>query len=383
MSVDVVPVLTKRQFKDFLKVPFHLHKNDPNWVPPLNAVMKKTFEKSNPFFNNATIQSWVAYKNNKPVGRISGIINQVHNQFHQEQIAFWGFFESDNCSETTSALFKTVEQWAKENNLQTLRGPMNPSTNHECGMQISAFDTKPYIMMTQNPAYYPELVEAQGYKKIKDLQAWLIDAHNTKMNPKLIQKIKGLQERNQIVIRTIDMKRFDEEIETIFQIYNDAWEKNWGFLPLSKEEYRHAAKDLKSIVFPKMIYMLEVAGQPAAFSVWLPDLNQALIHVRDGNLFPTGLFKLLWHTKIKKTITQGRVPLLGIKKEYHHLPLGGMLYVKYLEDGRKYGYPLGECSWILEDNVSMQSGLRLIDAKHYKTYRIYEKSLEKQGEAWQ
>ncbi|MHB1947658.1 MAG: N-acetyltransferase [Gammaproteobacteria bacterium] len=375
MLITILPVSNKSQFKDFLKVPFNLHKHDSNWVPPLNVVMKKTFDKKNPFFKNAMIQSWVAYKNSKPVGRISGIINHVHNNVHCEEIAFWGFFEVDNCPETSRLLFKEVEQWAKQHKMKSLRGPMNPSTNHECGLQISAFDTKPYIMMTQNPAYYPEFVEAQGYQKIKDLQAWLIDAHNTKMNPKLIQKIKNLQARNHVTIRTIDMKRFDQELKIIYQIYNEAWSENWGYIPVSEEEYLHTAKDLKSIIFPKMIYILEVAGKPAAFSVWLPDLNQALIHIRDGNLFPTGIFKLLWHTKIKNKINQGRIPLLGIRKEYHHLPLGGMMYVKYLEDGRRYGYPMGECSWILEDNASMQSGLRLIDAKHYKTYRIYEKSL--------
>lgn len=377
MSLEIVPVTTRKHFRDFLRVPFQLHKNDSNWVPPLNTVVKKNFDKKNPFLKNATMQSWIAYKNSKPIGRITGIINRTHNEFHNENIAFWGFFESDNCNKTSEALFKEVEQWASNQGVTALRGPMNPSTNHECGLQISAFDTKPYIMMTQNPAYYPELVETQGYTKIKDLQAWLIDANKANIKPRLIEKVKALQEKKQITIRTIDMKRYDEEIETIFQIYNDAWEKNWGFLPLSKEEYRYMAVDLKSIIFPKMIYLLEVAGVPAAFSAWFPDVNQALVHVRDGNLFPTGLLKLLWHTKVKKTITQGRVPLLGIKKEFQHLPLGGMLYFKYLEDGRKYGYPIGECSWILEDNLSMQSALRLIDSRQYKTYRVYEKNLGK------
>lgn len=375
MSVIVILVETKQQFKDFLQVPFNLHKKDPNWVPPLLAMVKDTFNKCNPFFKQANLQSWVAYKDKKPVGRISGIIHQVHNQFHNENIAFWGFFETDDCEETTTALFKEVESWASSQGMNALRGPMNPSTNHECGMQISAFDTKPFVMMTQNPDYYPRLVEKQGYKKNKDLQAWIIDASTTQVNPRLIQKIKGIQKRNNITIRSLNMKRFDEEVETIFQIYNDAWEKNWGFIPLTEEEYRHAAKDLKSIIIPELVYILEKDNEPVAFSVWLPDLNQALIHIRDGKLFPTGLLKLLWHTKIKKSMTQGRVPILGVKKQYQHLPLGGMLYAKYLDEIVDYGYSVSECSWILEDNIAMGTGLKLIGANHYKTYRIYEKSL--------
>lgn len=374
--MDVIAVKSRKHFRDFLQVPFHLHKSDPNWVPPLYMVMKNTFDKNNPFFKNALLQSWVAYKQGKPVGRISGIINKAHNDFHHDTVGFWGFFESDNCSETTAALFKHVEEWAHQQGMTELRGPMNPSTNHECGLQISAFHTKPYIMMTQNPAYYAELVEQQGYSKARDLLAWLIDNEEIKVNPKLLQKIDALQQKENIRVRTLDMRRYDEEVETIFAIYNEAWEKNWGFFPLSVEEYRHMAKDFKSLLIPELIYILEVAGEPAAFSLWLPDINQALVHIRNGKLFPTGLLKLLWHTKVKKTITQGRIPILGIKQKFQHMPLGMMLYLNYFHKAPKLGYQAVECSWVLEENRSMLAALRLLKANHYKTYRIYEKKLQ-------
>lgn len=375
MPMDVVPVSTHQHFRDFLHVPFRLHKSDPNWVPPLYAVMKNTFSKKNPFFKNALLQSWVAYDKGKPIGRISGIINKTHNDFHRDRVAFWGFFDAINCTETATALFKQVEEWAHRYQMTALRGPMNPSTNHECGLQISAFDTNPFIMMPQNPPYYADLVEQQGYTKAKDLQAWLIDANKTTINPKMIQKINALQQRNNIRIRILDMHRFDSELNIMFNIYNEAWEKNWGFVPVDFAEFRYMGNDMKSIILPQMIYILEIAGEPAAFSIWLPDLNQVLRYVRDGKLFPTGLLKLLWHTKIKKSITQGRVIGLGAKQKFQHMPLGAMLYLKYLQEALKLGYPLGECSWVLEDNHAMQAGLRFIDASHYKTYRIYEKSL--------
>lgn len=380
--MDLVPVTTRKHFRDFLQVPFNLHKKDPLWVPPLHVMTKATLSKKNPFFKNAYLQSWVAYKNGKPVGRIAGIINKAHNDYHKDKIAFWGFFEAEDCQDTTSALFKQVEQWAKEQGMSAIRGPMNPSTNHECGLQVSGFDTKPSVMMTQNPEYYVNLVEQQGYEKARDLEAWFITKdtwltlkEDFNARTKMFQKFERIKQERQIRIRTVNMKRFDEEVETIFKIYNDAWENNWGFYPIREEEYRHMAKDLKSIIVPELVYILEVAGEPAAFSVWLPNINQALIHVRDGKLFPTGLLKILWHTKIKKTITQGRIPILGIKKKFQSLRLGAMLYVNYVLEPMKYGFDACEMSWVLEENRAMLDVLRWINAKHYKTYRIYEKEL--------
>lgn len=377
MQIVVVPVTTRKIFHDFLQTPFNLHQHDKNWVPPFIADVKKNLDPHGPFSKHAIMQSWVAYKNSKPIGRITGILNNTHNRLHNENIAFWGFFEADDCSKTTNALFTAVEQWAIEQGATALRGPMNPSTNHECGMQISAFETKPFVLMTQNPEYYPKLVANQGYTKVKDLQAWLVHAEKTHIKPEFTQKLTELQQTKSITIRPLSMKDFANDVDTIFKIYNDAWEKNWGFVPFSKDEYHALAKDLRNFLIPEMVYILEISGEPAAFSVWLPDMNQAFIHVRNGKLFPFGFLKLLWHLKIKKSITQGRLIVLGTIKKYQHLPLGAMLYAKYIQEAPKLGYQIAECSWILEDNLPMQSALRLIGADHYKTYRIYEKSLTK------
>lgn len=375
MSVDVVVCKTPAHFNDFLQTPFLLHKHDPNWVPPLQITTKHILDKKNPFYKQAEVILWVAYIHNKPVGRIAGIINHLHNQYYDEKIAFWGFFEAENSHKITSALFKQVEQWAIERGLKALRGPMNPSINYECGLQISAFDSKPFVMMPQNPDYYPHLVEQQGYDKIKDLQAWIVNMQDVKIDTKKIQIIKALQQKYQVTIRPLNMKNFANEIKLIANIYNDAWGENWGYLPLDLDEFSYLAADLKSIIMPNFVYIAEIAGEPCGFSVAIPDLNQVLLNIRNGKLLPFNFLKLIWNIKIKKVINQGRIPLLGVLKKYQHIPIGGMLYYEYMEAAKLTKCVRGEFSWILEDNIAMQTGLKLVNASHYKTYRIYEKRL--------
>ena len=376
MSITVKLCTNKQDFYDFIEIPYLLHQDDPNWVPPLRATTKRILDKKNPFYKNAEMNLWVAYSNNKPVGRIAGIINRIHNEFYHEPIAFWGFFESINSDEIASALFKQLEDWALNEGVTALRGPMNPSINYECGLQISAFDTNPFIMMPQNPLYYVTLIEKQGYLKCKDLQAWIGHMTDTQIDGKKVQFIKKIQNKYQINIRPINMKNFVEEIKLIATIYNDAWSNNWGYLPLDLEEFIYLASDLKSIILPDYIYIAEIENKPCGFSIAIPDLNQLLIKIRNGKLLPINFLKLLWHIKIKKTITQGRIPLLGVLKKYQHLPIGGILYSEYLKNIKTSKYTRAEFSWILEDNHAMQAGLKLVNATHYKTYRIYEKNLQ-------
>lgn len=375
MSLQILPVVSKSDWRHFFRVPFLLHQHDANWVPPLEISVKSTLSKKNPFFKRAKLQLWVAYRNGKPIGRIAGIINDAHNQFHNENIAFWGYFEAENDCKVSKALFAAVEEWGIAQGIKTFRGPVNPSTNYECGMQISAFDTQPYIMMPQNPAYYPQLVEAEGYIKAKDLDAWLLDNKKEGFHPRLLSKAENFSKMHDITIRPVDLKRFDQEIENIFVTYNDAWEKNWGFIPMDKDEFIFLAKEMKAILTPESVFIVEVAGEVAAFGIWLPDINQILKRIPNGKLFPTGIFKLLWYTKVKKIINRGRIVTLGIRKKFSHLKLGSLLYTKYSQMLPAAGYPTAECSWILEDNRSMRTALRLMNADQYKTYRIYEKTL--------
>jgi hypothetical protein len=331
--------------------------------------------KKNPLYKHAEIRLWVAYDHGKPIGRIAGIIHAAHNQFHDERIMFWGFFEAIPSSKVATALFTAVEQWAVEKRMSALRGPMNPSINYECGLQISAFDTQPFIMMPQNPEYYARLVEEQGYSKVKDLQAWLLPMNGLSMDPQKMDRIKWEQQQLKVTIRPANMKNFDQEVALIADIYNDAWSENWGYLPINLDEFRYLVSDVKAILMSNFIYVAEIEGEPCGFAVALPDVNQVLAKIRNGKLSLINIAKLIWYLKIKKTINQGRVVLLGVLKKYQHLPIGGILYCEYLEKIQHTGCVQAEFSWILEDNRTMQSGLKLLNASHYKTYRIYEKQL--------
>ncbi len=377
-DLSIVRVAGRRLHKQFLLLPWEVYKNDPVWIPPLLMAVNQSLDmKKNPFYKHARMERWLALRGKKVVGRMAAVVDDSHNKFHEERTAFWGFFECLDDVDATKALFTVAEEWARKQGMNCLRGPMNPSTNHECGLQVSAFDTKPYIMMTQNPEYYVRLVEQAGYSKAKDLLAWEINGHTAPVDPRLVKFAKRLEERQGVTIRTVDMKRFDEEVERILEIYNDAWEKNWGFVPVSDEEFRLLAKDMKGIIVPEMVYIAELKGEPVAFSLWLPDLNMVMEKIPSGRLLPTGFLKLFWYTKInKRYVNRGRVITLGVKHKYRSLGIAPAMYLKYIHDGPRYGYPIAECSWILEDNKPMNEGLKLMGAQHYKTYRIYDKVIQ-------
>ena len=228
-------------------------------------------------------------------------------------------------------------------------------------------------MMAQNPAYYPLLVEGQGYHKAKDLHAFLINGDGSDFHPRLLAKAEALAHDQNVVVRPLNLKNFQQELELMYQTYNDAWEKNWGFVPMEKDEFLYVAKNMKAVLLPQSCYFIEINGEVAAFGIWLPDLNQVLQRIRNGKLFPSGLIKLLWYTRIHNIIKRGRIFTLGVRQKFRHLPLGALLYKKFAEEVPKAGYTFNECSWILEDNKCMLTALRLMKARRYKTYRIYEK----------
>jgi hypothetical protein len=231
--------------------------------------------------------------------------------------------------------------------------------------------------MSYNPPYYGKLLETWGLSKSKDLFAYDIDGRTARFAERLIAQSERLKQRSDITLREINMRDFDGEIERILEIYNDAWEKNWGFVPMNPEEFRHMAKDMKAVLDPRLLLIAEIRGEPVAFALTLPDVNQALIKVRDGKLFPTGLLKLLWYTKGpgRKAINRCRILTLGIKKAYRNHAIGPLLYTEYFKRGPGNGYPVGEASWILEDNKAMNRALELMAGQRTKVYRIYDHAL--------
>jgi len=308
-----------------------------------------------------------------------GVIDDNHNRFHDEQTAFFGFFECVQDQALASSMLDEITKWARSRGMKTVRGPMNPSTNHECGLLVEGFDDSPNIMMTYNPPYYMGLLETWGLKKAKDLLAYEIDGRKVKFSERLMAQAERLRSSGHVTFREVNMKEFDKEVELILSIYNDAWENNWGFVPMDAEEFRHMAKYMKAILDPRLLLIAQVRGEPVGFALTLPDVNQAIKKVSNGKLLPTGLLKLLWNTKgpgRKKTINRCRILTLGIKKQYREVGIGPLLYAEYLKRGPALGYPIGEASWILEDNAPMNRALQHMCGERTKVYRIYDRSLQ-------
>ena len=354
----------------FIKVPFSIYKDDPNWVPPLISERKDFFNKEkNPFYRAAKTRLFLARKDGKYVGRIATCVNFNHNEHYQDKTGFFGFFDVIEDYEVAKVLLKVALITLKADGLEQMIGPANFSTNHEVGMLVDGYDSPPVIMMTYNKPYYNDFVERFGLRKAKDLLAFRIES-DSKMDPRIASIAEKIRVRDRVSIRSLNMKKYDSEIDLISGIYNKAWSKNWGFVPMSNDEFRHMAKDMKQIVDPDLINIAEVDGKAVGFCLSLPNINQALIRT-NGRLFPTGLIKLLWHTKIKSKIDSVRIITMGIVPEYQKRGIDNLLYLEIFRVGPSKGYMWGELSWILEDNYAMVRAAELMGTRMYKRYRIY------------
>jgi GNAT superfamily N-acetyltransferase len=384
--IQLKVVETKKDWNQFIDLPWSIYRDDAHWVPPLKISVKDVLDvNKNPFFKHATLHPLIALEVKEGqsgggvcVGRIVAVVDDNHNNYHNEKVAFFGFLEVIEKKEIAHQLLDAACNWAARQGMRAIRGPMNPSSNHECGLLVDGFDDSPTVMMTYNPPYYANFVESFGFVKCKDLFAYTIDGRKVKFSDRLMAQAERLRKRGSVTFRALRMSEFDAEVETILAIYNDAWEKNWGFVPMDAEEFKHLAKDLKLIIDPELCLIAEVRGQTVGFALTLPDVNQALKKVKDGKLFPTGIFKLLWNLKgpgRKSTINRCRVVTLGIKKAYRESGIGPLLYTEYLKRGPALGYPVGEASWILEDNKPMNKALQLMCGERTKVYRIYDKEI--------
>lgn len=372
IQIQAIDVLgNKKDRQRFIEFPWSVYKNDPNWVPPLKLAVSEMFKPTHPFYERGEIQAFLVSDNQtgETLGRIAAIYNPVHNDFHQDLIGFFGFYEASENPEVTELLFQASRKYLIEKGCTEILGPVNLSTNYECGMLVEGFDDPPQIMMTYNPKYYDRLVVSQNLTKAKDIIAYKMPT--TVQMPEVIQRIsKRAEKSHQITYRPINKKKWDQEIDLLLEIYNDAWEKNWGFIPMSKEEFRHMAQELKTVANPRFILIAEVAGEAAGFLVCLPDYNQVFKQIPNGSLFPSGLFKLLTP---KKRINRVRVITLGIKKKFRMIGLESLLYIKIQEEVLQAGtYTESEMSWILEDNLNMNKPLIRMGADPYKRYRLYK-----------
>jgi GNAT superfamily N-acetyltransferase len=323
--------------------------------------------KKNPFFQHADIALFLATHDGGSVGRIAAIVNHNHNAYHGDKVGFFGLFECVEDKEVARALLNQAGQWLKARGMEVMRGPASFSTNEEIGLLVDGFDESPMVLMPYNPPYYARLLEGYGLKKVKDLYA-LIRTDDENMPERLYRIADKIKERRKLRIRKLDMKNLHEEIRKFKAVYESAWEKNWGFVPMTEAEIDHMAKELKQILDPDLVYFVEVEERIVGFSLALPDINQALKRI-NGRLFPFGLLKLLYYSK---KINQVRVLLLGVAPGYRKLGIDGVLYLESFREGTKKGYHRGEFSWVLEDNVAMARPLEAIGGRRYKTYRVYD-----------
>ena len=373
--VKIRKVENEQDRMQFIKLPWKLYKGDTNWVPPLIFDVRKNLNPArNPFFKHAEIDLFLAEKNGEIVGRVAAIKNDNHNNFHKDKAGFFGFFETTDDEEVSDLLLDTACEWVKNKGLDEILGPVNPSTNDECGLLVDGFDSSPVFLMTYNPKHYVNKIESFGFEKAKDLFAYYIPAEviqNEKVMAKLERMADLIKKRSDITTRKINMKNLMNEVRRIEEIYNSAWENNWGFVPLTTEEFDYMADSLKAVVDPDLVMFAEVNGKPAGFTLSLPDFNQVLKKM-NGRLLPFGIFKMLAG---KKKIDLVRVIIMGVKPEYQRKGIDSVFYLETIKNGNKNGYKGGEISWVLEDNMAMKQTAEKLGASIYKTYRIYRKNL--------
>ena len=374
-AVAVYPVTNRQELRKFIDVPWIVYANDPVWVPPLRLERRWHLSKSNPFFGHGEWQAWIAYRDNKPVGRISAQIDRLHRQRYGADTGHFGLLESVNDKEVFSELMQTAEKWLVERGTKNVSGPYNFSINQECGVLVSGFDTPPMVMMPHSPKWYGQLLEEQGYYPLKDLLAYLFKAD---MEVPKIMRVLVDKFSTRVHKRMIRRNQFKAEIEVLRSIFNDAWSDNWGFIPFTEAEFSELGSTFRFLLKDEYIQIVEVDGVPAAFMVVLPNLNEVFAKL-NGNLFPLGWFQLIKKLKFDQ-ISTGRIPLMGVRKRFQNTPLGAALACMMIEAPREVGLSRGlreiEVSWILEDNKSMRGMIeKLAGIPEYKRYRIFGKTL--------
>ena len=370
-SVTVIPVTTAAELKRFIRVPVRLYARDPNFVPPLELERKDALTPKNPLFEHMQAQYFLAVRDGRDVGRISAQIDEL---VQDRQLGFFGLIAAEDDPQVFAALFAAAEGWLRERGRTRAQGPFNLSINEETGLLIEGFDTPPMMFMSHDPRYAAARIEAQGYAKAKDVIAYL---HDVVIGfPEKVMRLVRRAEHSGVRIRHIDFSRIEEEFRLVMEIFNDAWSQNWGFVPFTEHEFTHLAKGMKPLLDPTWTAVAEYEGKAVAFAILIPNLNEA---IRDfgGRLLPFNIVKMLW--RLKRGLKSGRVPLMGVRRSFAGGMLGGMVPLLMIHSLQKHARPRGmeiaELSWILEDNRPMRSMIEALDAKAYKTYRIYEKQL--------
>lgn len=376
-SVTIKEIETAGDLETFIRLPWSLYGDDPAWIPPLLQERRDHLNpRKNAFFEAGKARFWLAFRNGRAVGRISAQVNRAHLEQHKDSTGHFGLLEAEDRPETFQGLLATAEGWLKEQGLSSVVGPYSLSINEESGLLVDGFQHPPSLMMGHARPYYAARLEALGYRKVKDLICYRYGAEQELPAPVQALVRKAAKAEN-ITIRPLDMRRYEEDLGSIMAVFNDAWAGNWGFIPLSPAEIRSLARDLKPIVRAQSIAIAELDGEPVAMAIGLPNVNEAIADL-NGRLLPFGWVKLLWRLKVRTTKT-ARVPLMGVRRAYHGSPLGAALAFSVVETIRRTQKDLGvesvELSWILEDNLPMRRMIEQLGGVAYKTYRLYTREL--------
>lgn len=368
----VTLVTTKEERKQFIKFPYSHYKEDEHWIAPLMMEQKKLINKEkNAFYENGNIALFLAEQNGKVCGRIAAIEDHRFNKFHGTKIGFFGFFECIDDESVAKLLFKVATDWLIERGYTDVLGPSNPSMMDEIGILVDGFQHDPSFLMPYHKPYYDRLIKSVGLKKEMDMFAFRVTQETVSLDRMYRAEEIAKRRYPKLRIREIDLKNIDKEVQTVRKIFNEAWKDNWGFIPLTEEELAATANDFKMILDPKVAHIAEIKGEPIAFSIALPDLNQALKKL-NGRLFPFGIFKFLWH---QRKIDRIRTALMGVVPEYQGKGIDALLHKETILNGRQEGYKSSELSWVLETNTNMMRVAERIGAKIEKTYRMYSKKL--------
>jgi GNAT superfamily N-acetyltransferase len=373
MSIKIIPAEGKL-LKTYIDFPHELYANDQYYVPELYMAQKDMFSrKKNPFFEHAEVESFIAQKEGKTVGRISAILNHNYNDYHKCNVGFFGFFDVINDYEVAKALLDTAATWCRNKGCETILGPTNFSTNDTAGILVEGYEEPAKIMMTYNKPYYRELVEKYGFVKDIDLYAYIL--YTDKASEKSIRLAQSLEERlnrQGITFRNINLKNFKAEVAAIRDIYNDAWASNWGFVPWTDAELDHLANELKLIAHSNWIFMAEDKGKPIGFGLTLHDVNEVTKSFKKGRLLPFNILKLLLNKNKTRFV---RILALGVKNDYRRKGIEAIFFAKNILQARKEKIVAGEVSWVLENNIEMNASAEKLNSELYKTYRIYKYNL--------
>ncbi len=361
---------------DFLNLVDYVYRGDPAYIRPLDMELKERLNpRKNPFFEHGEGAIFCAYRNGWCVGRVTAQIDRDHLARYNDSTGFFGFLDTVDDEEVAGALLGRAESWLRSKGMKRARGPMSLSVNEELGCLVEGFDTPPYVMMPHHKSYQGGLIERAGYTKAKDFFAWKYRVGD--LNTRVKRAHKDVAAMPEITHRRASLKNLQQDVELLVDIYNDAWQDNWGFVPFTRREVEKMAADFKPLLIPDITCIVSIDGEPAAMALAIPNLSE-LVHDLNGKLLPTGLPKLLWRLKVRGP-SSARLILLGIRKKWRNIRkyagISAFMYAEMNEGGRKLGIREGELGWTLEDNGRVNAGIQLMGAKLYKKYRVYEKQL--------